>query len=243
MPRWAWARLRTWRNRYLLSHFVPYQTEHTYAGVRLKVHIADPLAKGWYDHNWEALPEIDLLRTDGLRPGARVFDLGAHQAVVAMILAHHVGPTGEVVAVEPLPHNVTVGEINAALNGLVQVKMCGAAVADRPGEVEVCLDLNAQVKNTRTNIGTVRVPAVTIDELAERYGPPDALFIDVEGYECHALRGAARTLARRPPCYVEVHGGCGLELAGGSVEELFRLLPLAGYSFLAWPPNDQVPKP
>ena len=138
-----------------------------------------------------------------------------------MILAHHVGPSGQVVAVEALPHNARLAAVNRDLNGFAQVHVEAAAVADRPGELEIAMDLDAHVKHAATDIGTVRVPAVTVDELAEWHGPPDVLFIDVEGYECHALRGAARTLERRPDCYVEVHGGCGLEQAGGSVGQIF----------------------
>ena len=233
-PRWLWSRLRTWKMRRMLANFTPYTAEHTYAGVRLKVRIADTLAQGWYDHDWGPLPEIDLLRQGALHPGARVLDLGAHQGVVAMILAHHVGPSGQVVAVEALPHNARMAEVNRDLNGFGQIRVEAAAVSDQPGELEISTGLNGQVRNAATDIGTTRVPAVTVDGLAERHGPPDVLFIDVEGYECHALRGAGRTLERRPECYVEVHGGCGLERAGGSVADVFRLLPASGYELLAW---------
>ena len=240
-PRWLWTRLRTWKMRRVLADFRPDTAEHAYAGIRLKVRIADPLAQGWYDHDWGPLPEIDLLRQGALAPGARVFDLGAHQGVVALVLARHVGPSGVVVAVEALPHNAGVAEINRDLNGFAQVRVEAAAVSDRPGELEIATGLNGQVRHAATDIETVRVPAVTIDGLAERHGPPDVLFIDVEGYECHALRGAARTLQSRPDCYVEVHGGCGLEQAGGSVAEVFRHLPAADYEFDAW--TEERPTP
>ena len=240
-PRWLWRRLRTWKMRRMLAAFTPYTAVHTYAGVPLQVRIGDPLGRGWYDHDWGPLPEIDLLRQGALAPGARVFDLGAHQGVVALILAHHVGPSGSVVAVEALPHNARLAEVNRDLNDCGQIRVEAAAVADRPGELEIALDLDAQVKHAATDIGTVRVPAVTVDELAERHGPPDVLFIDVEGYECHVLRGAGRTLERRPDCCVEVHAGCGLEQAGGSVEEIFRRLPAADYEFMAWTEASPTP--
>src|SRR5688572_27418763 len=51
-------------------------------GVELKVLLGDPLAERWYDLDWPALPEFELLRHHGLGPGARVLDLGAHQGVV-----------------------------------------------------------------------------------------------------------------------------------------------------------------
>jgi FkbM family methyltransferase len=242
-PRWLWTRLRSWKQRRALADFKPYTAEHAYAGVGLKVRIADPLAQGWYDHDWGPLPEIDLLRQGALVPAARVFDLGAHQGVVALILAHHVGPSGCVVAVEALPHNAASAEINRDLNGCARVHVEAAAVSDRPGQLDVATGLNGQVKNAATDIDTVRVPAVTIDELALKHGPPDVLFIDVEGYECHALRGGVRILQRRPDCYVETHAGCGLEQAGGSVAEIFHHLPAADYEFTAWTESRPTPAP
>jgi FkbM family methyltransferase len=243
LPGWMWRRLRAWRTRRMLAAFSPYTVEHDYGGVRLQVHVADPLGQGWYDHDWTPLPELALLGKGALRPGARVFDLGAHQGIVAMLLARLVGPTGLVVAVEALPHNARLCALNAERNGLPQVRVESVAVSDRPGTVELALELNAHVKSAATTNLTARVPAVTVDELAERHGRPDVLLIDVEGHECHALRGAAATLQHRPDCCVEVHVGCGLELAGGSVDELFVHLPPVDYELFAWTDREQTPVP
>jgi hypothetical protein len=40
------------------------------------------------------------------------------------------------------------------------------------------------------------VPALTVDVMCDRYGVPDLVFLDVEGFEWRALAGASRTLAR-----------------------------------------------
>lgn len=240
-PRWLWRRLRTSKMRRMLDRFEPFVAEHVYAGVPLKVNIADPLGQGWYDHDWAPMPEIDLLRQGRLQAGARVFDIGAHQGVVAMILAHAVGPNGAVVAIEALPHNARVGAVNVQLNGVTNVHYEQAAISDRAGAIDVSLDLNSQVLSSGTTIGTLRVRAMTIDELSERFGCPDVLFIDVEGFECHALRGAARTLEQHPDCFIEVHAGCGLEAAGSSVQAVFEHFAGRDYDFMAW--TDEAPRP
>ncbi len=47
---------------------------------------------------------------------------------------------------------------------------------------------------------------MTIDGLASRFGLPDVVLIDVEGYESHVLAGAANTLALGATDFlVEIH--------------------------------------
>ena len=50
-------------------------------------------------------PELSFLAQHRLRPGATVFDCGAHQCVIAMVMAKFVGATGKVIAVEASPLN------------------------------------------------------------------------------------------------------------------------------------------
>lgn len=224
------GRLRAWQLRRLVRNYRPRTVRHTYGGHTLDICLVDPLGQGWYDRDWSEQAEIRFLKQSRLRPGATVFDLGAHQGVVALMLAREVGPTGRVVAVEASPHNAAACAENARLNDAANLTVRHAAVSDRPGEITFSLGLNGQVDDATGAWGQVRVPAVTVDQLTAEFGPPDVLFIDVEGFECQALRGAADTIARhRPDLFVEVHLGAGLEKFG-SVRELLALLP-AGYEF------------
>ncbi len=227
----------------MVAHYQPREVEHTYAGIRLKVRLRDPLAAGWYDRDWDSVPELDLLGTSRLRPSSTVFDIGAHQGVVAMLLAHRVGPEGRVIAVEASPHNAAVCRENAALNGLDQIRVESAAISDASGTIEVGTDLNTSVGHTDITTPTVTVPAVTVDELAKKHGVPDVIFIDVEGFECRALAGAADTLRHVPDCFVEIHQGCGLESFGGSVRKVFEFLPRTEYRHYAWSEGEQTPRP
>src|SRR5438477_1442861 len=112
-PLWKLLRLaRVWSSTHLFSERI---AKHTYSGFPLSVWLCDPLAQGWYDHDWPEMPEIALLRSGRLKQGARVFDLGAHQCVVAMMMARIVGETGEVIALEANRHNAEVAERNRAL--------------------------------------------------------------------------------------------------------------------------------
>jgi FkbM family methyltransferase len=182
--------------------------------------LADPVSETWYDRDWRSLPEIDLLGRGRLTPGARVFNLGAHQCVLAAVLAKTVGANGQVVAVEANAHNCAIAERNKRLNALNQLEIVHAAVADIPGSVYCEQSLNSAVTAGSSEWPLEEVPAVTVDELSERFGIPDVLYVDVEGYEVRVLRGAQRTLASAPDCFIEVHVRPGLERYGDSVADL-----------------------
>jgi FkbM family methyltransferase len=205
-PHWAY---RIYRRRKIARQVAAYRARevvHSFGGHTLRVHLADPLAEGWYDHDWNELSEVSFLRHRGaLRLGSRVFDLGAHQGIVALVLAKVVGADGLVVAVEAEPHNAAVAAINCQLNGVANVEVVHAAVADSSGTRSFAEGLNGSVDD-RTSRGNVEVTSVTIDELATRYGLPDLVFIDIEGYEGRALQGATATLRRGVTSFfVEVH--------------------------------------
>jgi FkbM family methyltransferase len=210
----------------------PRVVTHRFGPVELNVLISDSLARRWYDVDWPGLPEFEALREHGLRPGARVVELGAHQGVIALVLSKLVGPGGHVVAVEPGAHNVRVAERNLRLNNVENVTIVRAAAGDGGREtVPFNEALNGRLAPDLTGDGAdSEVPFVTLDQLAERFGVPDVVMVDVEGFEARVLTGAARVLAQGvTPFLVEVHVGCGLEDAGGTVEQVLSAFPPARY--------------
>jgi len=235
-PKPLWNRLRLLRMRYTLAHYQRRRVRHDYGGFELEVELVDPMGAGWYDHDWPELPEIALLKRHGLRPGARVFDIGAHQCVVALMLSKTVGPQGFVLAVEASPENCEAGERNRKLNGIDNCQILHAAGAAQSGTLVFNRGTNGQVDDGSGEWGKMEVAAYSVDDLANRFGAPDVLFIDVEGFECELLRGAQKTLAGRPDCFVEVHVNAGLEKFGGSIAQVLSLFP-AGYEFFAAAPD------
>lgn len=230
LPRGVYARLGLARDRLALARFHAYVARHRYGGFELAVHIEDEMARGWYDHDWRMMAEIATLAERGrLVAGARVFEIGAHQGVVAMILGKLVGATGQVIAVEATPHNFSIATKNVTLNGLSQVRVLHAAGADTPGVLQFSPRMNGHV--AAAGEASVDVRALTVDELTAEHGAPQVLFVDVEGYELHVLRGAERTLREhRPDLFVEIHMGEGLERFGDA-HDLLALIP-DGYEVL-----------
>jgi FkbM family methyltransferase len=233
LPQPLWTMLRLARVWSSIHFYRERKVTHVYGGFPLSVWLTDPLAQGWYDADWPELPEIALLKTGRLQHGARVFDLGAHQCVVAMMLSRIVGTDGQVVALEANPHNAEIGERNRVLNDIAQLKVMHGAVAKDPGTIDFSKALNGAVVGDQPDWGLQRVRAYSVDELARELGRPDVLFIDVEGFECEVLKGARETLRERPDVFVEVHSGCGLERFGGSREEIFNTFPADYYQLFS----------
>jgi FkbM family methyltransferase len=206
--------LKAWR-------FGARTVRRTFGRREFDVYLTDWMADEWYSKGYPELEEIRFLSQHGLRAGSRVFDIGAHQCVVAMMLADAVGPEGQVIAVELDHHNARIGRINVRQNQMANVDIVEAAAAASSGTLPL-------------GYGGKRVRAVSVDELVEQFGRPDVLYIDVDGYEAEVLRGARKTMEQhRPDMFVEVHIGVGLETAGESLESLMREIPEDVYDLWA----------
>jgi FkbM family methyltransferase len=212
--------------------------EHTYLGYPLKISLQDDVGEEWYDtlYTDDRVPDVEFLQRGQLKAGAIVFDLGAHQGVVAMILARLVGETGLVVAVEATRHNASVAVENCRINGITNVVVTQAVAAEQAGlKLSFSETLNGAVGDT---LMPVEMSSVSIDSLALVHGCPQVVFVDVEGYECQVLEGGRKALADGADFLVEVHLGRGLE-RHGSVEKILSYFPLEQYG-LFWSPEENI---
>ncbi|WP_069813889.1 FkbM family methyltransferase [Streptomyces sp. TP-A0874] len=207
-------------------------------GARLTVlredasHYGDVLTSGV---SWEHETRI-LRRLTG--SGATVLDVGANYGYTASLFAHHVGPSGRVVSVEPEPVMAGLLERNMAANGHGNVDIVTAAVGSVPGNVRLwrsatnlaCHAVNPDL--VPAAVDSVTVPVTTLDLLcAERLADraADLLKLDVEGWELVALHGARNMLeAARPDVWLEFWPD-GLRANGHKPAELLELLRAAGY--------------
>jgi FkbM family methyltransferase len=196
---------------------------HRYGLHPLRMHIQDRVAQEWYDKDWDLPPEIAFLSRHGLKPGALVFDLGAHQCLIAMLLGKHVGPNGLVIAVEANAHNARVAELNLELNEMSNVRLQHALVSSRTGSERASLSFNASRNESAIASDVVR--ALTIDEMARRFGMPDVVFMDIEGFEIEALKGASATLRQHCTWFIELHGDDTLANYGASNRDVLSYFP------------------
>ncbi len=143
-----------------------------------------------------------------VRPGSVVFDLGAQAGFYTLLASTLVGPTGRVLAFEPLPRNLFYLKEHVRLNNISNVTIIDAAVSDRVGVAyfdQGCSRLMGHLAEG----GELRVETVMLDKLVleGRVPAPDLMKIDIEGAEAMALEGAKLTLAERhPDIFLSTHG-------------------------------------
>ena len=196
---------------------------HRYGPHRLMMHIHDRVAKEWYDRDWELPPEIAFLERHGLDDGALVFDLGAHQCLIAMMLGKQVAPKGRVVAVEANRHNVLVAERNIAQNRVDNVTVMHAMISNRAGRDRAATSFNSSYGASA--IAGDMVDTLTIDDMSGELGRPNVVFMDIEGFEIEALKGARETLSHPCTWFVELHGDDTLGRYGSANRDVLQFFP------------------
>jgi FkbM family methyltransferase len=183
-----------------------------------------------------------------VRPGARVFDVGAHSGYFSLLFARLAGDSGAVHAFEPVPETAGRLRANLARNPALgtTVRVWELALSDREGRLRLNV---AGAANTgashvapvaevedpwRREAGVARAIEVecrTGDSIWRELGRPEVglVKIDVEGHEIHVLRGMREMLATgRPFVLTEVRDRM-LRAAGGSRAGLFDLMQSLGF--------------
>jgi FkbM family methyltransferase len=139
----------------------------------------------------------------------RLFDIGASFGAFSLAAAHFGGTS---VAVDASPIASRFLRLQTQLNGYENsIRVVQACVSDSAGEREmlssgVFSDGYYKMTKQKSSKELMKTPSVTIDQLADQFGPPTHIKIDVEGYEGTVLRGAEKTLARLAPLlFLELH--------------------------------------
>lgn len=127
-----------------------------------------------------------------------IVQAGANIGVYPLTLANHFR---SVVTCEPDPTNYACLVRNiAARDALGRVRASCGAFGERPG---LCQPVEVEALNCgahRVEFGAGDVPVILIDHL--RLERCDVIWLDVEGSELHALRGAADTIQHFSPLIV-----------------------------------------
>lgn len=167
-----------------------------------------------------------------VRPGDVVFDLGANAGFYTLLSAKLAGPTGRVVAFEPVPRNLGYLRRHLAINGCENVTVVAAAVADRLGRARFhdgpAHTVGALADEGEAIEGEYEVDVTTIDDVAGVV--PKVIKIDVEGAEAAVLRGARRVLREvRPILLLSTHSTALREECTALLREArYAIQPMGG---------------
>ena len=140
-----------------------------------------------------------------VRPGMTIYDIGAQAGFYTLFFSRLTGESGRVYAFEPCPYEVRFLIDHVRMNGLANVRIIQAAVAERTGLAGMSTGRGSCQNQICDDADPIlSVPSVNLDSLG--LSPPDLLKIDVEGAESAVLGGAQRMLReRRPPVFVALH--------------------------------------
>jgi FkbM family methyltransferase len=169
-------------------------------------------------------PDLQAALRLACREGMTVYDVGANIGYVALLAARAIGPSGRVVAFEPLPANLKRLQAHLALNGPgARITVVPLAVAEGVGMKRFLIHPSGAMGKVKGAAGraeaySAEIEVETIDLDTFTFGrgnpPPDLVKMDIEGGEVLALPGMRRVLAEiRPTLLIELHGPQAAQVA------------------------------
>jgi FkbM family methyltransferase len=189
--------------------------------------------RGGYERDLQALMHRLV------RPGDTVIDVGANVGMHTCSLARRVGPTGAVVAIEPLAELAERLGANVALNGLGNVKVMRVAASTAKGTAEIFPPSAGSANQGQATLharpgldaASRTILTDTIDDIVSELGLSRVRLIkvDVEGHEFSALRGAMATLQAHGTRVVFEYDATTYAAAGVEWHELAAFLERSGY--------------
>ncbi len=205
------------------------------AGMKYRKFAWSTADRTMVETNWETdLPGAFLAEIKGKRC---LWDIGANWGFYTLLAARTMAPGFHIVAIEAHPRTARQLREQVRVNGIAGTEVIAAAVSDQPGTLEFTDSDTAQVQRLadlpppdgavedRSRLRTIRVPAMTLDEIARTRPAPDLMKVDIEGAEMAALRGGMGMLkTSKPAMILETHSP---EETG----ELMDLLSPLGYRF------------
>ena len=199
--------------------------------------LAHAFKAAFKQHHKEDLPVLRrIIPRDGV-----VLDVGAHAGQYTKLFAG-IASDGFVFAVEPGTYARTILRVALAFNRLRNVAVLPMALGERAGTMTLTMPLKRSGSfgfglshlgdhDRAGEVKTEVVAVATLDEVAAALDLSRLDFIkaDIEGWECHLLRGGRRTLERLKPALFLEMNAAQLQRAGDSLESAWSLLTSLGY--------------
>lgn len=185
-----------------LLEFKPYVKPLPIDGCPIRFFYATAQAASWYDPLKEKnRRELQWLIANIAPEGQKIIDAGAYHGLYATVFAKAAGERGDVVAVDPVPSNQAVIEVNLAINGL-RGRVEGCVVSNTDGEV----GFSAASCGRIVDRGGIRRPSRRLRSIL-----PDATIVklDIEGAEFEVVPAQIDELPAARVWIVEIHPARG----------------------------------
>lgn len=148
---------------------------------------------------------------ENIRPGMTVYVVGAHIGIHVLYIAKRLDSAGKIIALEGWPENFESLKNNIALNPrpgveVIPVQRCVAKESGRAKMAAGSSDGKHHLA-AQGDAQTIEVQATSLDDYwRETTFAPDAILMDIEGYEADALEGARYLIqAYKPKLAIEHH--------------------------------------
>ena len=175
-------------------------------------------------------PLVTRLLNQEIKPGMNVVDVGAHIGYYTLQMAHLVGESGEVIAIEPTPDNANLLKMNIEANGYRNVRIYEVAIGAENGTARLYISRNPGLCSlipSDVHYSYVEVPLRTLDTLLEQEGKIDYIRMDIQGSEVEAIKGMQGILQKYGPAlFIETHQWA---VGGEALFQLFEDLKKLGY--------------
>lgn len=184
----------------------------------------------------------DAVMRQFVKPGAVVFDIGAHLGIYTLLLSKLVGESGKVFAFEPNPELLPC--LRRTLAEKTNVRLFETALSDTNGEIELFVPEDASMASVRdwTNgsagaVHSVKCEMRVLDAMLEAalIERPGFIKCDVEGAELMVFAGARKILDRAdaPVVLFELNRKAAQSFGKTTADyfEFFGRLEHAQYSF------------
>lgn len=183
------------------------------AGYRMR------LPRHYIRQNGVTAFEGEVCRTiEGIvQPGQVVWDVGSYLGYFSLLFSRRIGPSGRVIAFEPLMENRSLLLENIRLNGIKNIQVEPIALGAESGWATFQKSRSRFQghgslihSDDRSRYVRIRVKMSAVDEIASKgeIGIPSFVKIDVEGAEGLVVRGGEHTLRNcSPTVLMEVHVG------------------------------------
>ena len=231
------ARLRSFKKRNGTQTYF----EQDFLGERLSVFDGDGLSRGWYGHGWPVghRKEFEKLKNLSLPNDSIIFNFGAHQGVIALLLKRLIAPNGKVIAVEMDGFNSECIRKNIRINDESDISVLAAAVSNQTGYARASGGKNNALYFGKASFLAPRVRTVSFKDVCFEYGTPNLVYCDIEGAEVFLFSEPEEVLFKVEAFFIEMHGDESCERCGHSQQIIIDSLYDRGYRLFGSRSDDE----